>query len=473
LTSEAMRGAENRPGAEAFERTDAAKATHTRHAPYPQDRYGLRLSTTPEAAEAFQAGLDRVLLLTDGAADEFARAVAIDPGFALGHAALALLGSEWGAQVDVPAALTAAREAAARRADERERSFVAAVTARATDPVCADADSPGARALLRHITEHPLDALAVSAAVPTIAFGGITSGRRTWELVEALGKNYGRDWWYCGELAFVRQEQGRWAEAEELAVHALAEQPAAGHAVHARTHVFYETGQHDAGLSWLDAWIGENGPHANNGAHFSWHAAIHELALDDSAAVRRRYEGQLAPPTVSGSRALVDSGSLLWRCQMVSRWSGPLPTDELMEAAHASWMSEPPNPFAALHGALALALVQDGEGLGEMHRWAGAHMKPVFREVVAPLCGGLCAVVEERWQDAVSMLYLLLPRIGELQGSVAQAEVIEETLVYSMIQAGQTARAAEVITARLDRRPSELDRSRVAALRGGGYAGVR
>lgn len=128
-------------------------------------------------------------------------------------------------------------------------------------------------------------------------------------------------------------------------------------------------------------------------------------------------------------------------------------------------MSAPPNPFAALHGALALALVQDAQGLGALHRWAGGHTKPVFREVVAPLCGGLCAVVEHRWDDAVSMLHLLLPRLGELQGSVAQAEVIEETLVYSMIQAGQTARAAEVITARLDRRPSRLDRRRVAALR--------
>lgn len=447
-------------------------ATGTPAGCYPRDRYGLRLSTTPEAAEAYQAGLDRVLLLTDGAAEQFARAVTIDPGFALGHAALALLGAEWGAPVDVPAALAAAREAAERRADERERSFVAAVTARAGDPAGADADSPGARALLRHITEHPRDALAVSAAVPTIAFGGITSGKRTWDLVEGLAKDYGRDWWYSGELAFVRQEQGRWEEAEDLAVHALAEQPAAGHAVHARTHVYYETGQHGAGLSWLDAWIGENGPRANNGAHFSWHAAIHELALDDGAAVRRRYEGQLAPPTVSGSRALVDSGSLLWRCRMVSRWNGPMPTGELIRAAHADWMVAPPNPFAALHGVLALALVRDADGLAALHGWAGGHPKPVFREVVAPLCGGLCAVVEERWQDAVSMLYLLLPRLGELQGSVAQAEVVEETLVYSMIRAGQTARAAEVITARLDRRPSQLDRSRIAALRLDGYVPV-
>jgi hypothetical protein len=56
---------------------------------------------------------------------------------------------------------------------------VAAVTARAGDPLGADQDSPGARALLRHITDHQLDAPAVSAAVPTVAFGGIISGRQS------------------------------------------------------------------------------------------------------------------------------------------------------------------------------------------------------------------------------------------------------------------------------------------------------
>ena len=431
---------------------------------YPRDRYGLRLSTTPEAAEAFRVGMDRVLLLREGAMAQFAHAVALDPGFALGHATLALLGAEWGAAVDVPAALAAAR-AGARGIDERERSFVTAVAARAADPAGSDQDSPGARALLRHIADHPLDALAVSAAVPTVAFGGITSGRGTWELVEGLGSSYGDDWWYCGELAFVRQEQGRWDEAEELAVRSLGEQPDAGHAVHARTHVFYETGRHEAGLRWLDGWIAEHGPRANSGAHFSWHAAIHELALDDPKAVWRRYECQLAPPLVTGTRALVDSGSLLWRCRMVSRWRGPVPAEELMNAARTEWTCAPPNPFAALHGALALALTEDAAGLAALHRWAGRHASPVFQEVVAPLCGGLCAVLEERWDDAVGLLSLLLPRRSELNCSLAQAEVIEETAVYAMIRAGQTARAARAIAARLDRRPSALDRARVTALR--------
>jgi hypothetical protein len=60
----------------------------------PRDRYGLRLSTNADAAEAYRLGVDRVLLLAEGAVAQLESAVALDPGFALGHAALALLGTE-------------------------------------------------------------------------------------------------------------------------------------------------------------------------------------------------------------------------------------------------------------------------------------------------------------------------------------------------------------------------------------------
>ena len=92
--------------------------------------------------------------------------------------------------------------------------------------------------------------------------------------------------------------------------------------MHARAHVYYETGQHTEGLAWLDEWIRTRGPEANHRSHFSWHAALHELMQGDVDAVRRRYERELAPPLVTGSRALVDSGPLLWRCHVTGAWDG-------------------------------------------------------------------------------------------------------------------------------------------------------
>ena len=286
------------------------------------DPYGLTLTTNRKAATAYNRALGRLLCLQDGVESGLEAAVAADPGFAQAHAALALLGHEWGAVGSWRQALQAAHAAAAdRHLDDREVSFLDAVTTRLRSD-----EETGAAALLRHIRLFPRDALAVSVAVPTVAFGGLTSGRQTAQLVEGLGRTYGDDWWYAGQLAFVRQDQERWGEAEELASYALSVEPSSGHAVHARAHVYYETGQHTEGLAWLDGWISSRGPEANHRSHFSWHAALHELMQCDVDAVRRRYERELAPPLVTGSRALVDSGALLWRCHVTGTWEGALPS---------------------------------------------------------------------------------------------------------------------------------------------------
>jgi len=86
----------------------------------------------------------------------------------------------------------------------------------------------------------------------------------------------------------------------------------------------------------------------------------------DVAAVRRRYERELAPPLVTGSRALVDSGALLWRCHVTGSWSGPLPSEAVCGSAPGGWLISPPTPFAALHAALSLAAESDEVGLAAL-----------------------------------------------------------------------------------------------------------
>jgi uncharacterized NAD(P)/FAD-binding protein YdhS len=429
------------------------RALHGETRTRPVDTYGLTLTTSGTAAEAYNSALGRLLRLQDGVETGLEAAVARDPGFAQAHAALALLGHEWGATGSWRSALRAAHAAAAdRHLDDREVSFLDAVTTRLRSD-----EATGAAALLRHVRLFPRDALAVSVAVPTVAFGGLTSGRQTADLVEGLGRTYGDDWWYAGQLAFVRQDQERWSEAEDLASYALAVEPASGHAVHARTHVFYETGQHAAGLAWLDGWIRTSGTQANHRSHFSWHAALHELMQGDVDAVRRRYERELAPPLVTGSRALVDSGALLWRCHVNDAWTGALPSEAVCGSAPDGWLISPPTPFAALHSALSLAAEGDDVGLAALRTTSLAHADPVFREVVAPVCRALQAIVEHDYACAATQLETILPRAGALGGSVAQRDVLEDTLVHALMQSGQGDRAAAVLDRRLGRRDSPLD----------------
>ena len=428
----------------------------------PADPYGLTLSASSSAAEHYNAALGRLLRLQDGVEEGLAAAVAADPGFVQAHAALALLGHEWGTNDHWHASLRCAHRAAAERhLDDRESSFLDAVTTRLRSD-----ESTGAAALLRHVRLFPRDALAVSVAVPTVAFGGLTSGTQTGELVESLGRSYGDDWWYAGQLAFVRQDQERWAEAEELSSYALSVEPASGHAVHARAHVFYETGDHTAGLAWLDEWIRTRGPEANHRSHFSWHAALHELMQDDVEAVRRRWRRELSPDVVSGSRAVVDSGALLWRGRVTGTWTEDLPVAAVRAQAPTEWLTAPPTAFAAMHGAVLLAADGDAPALGHLADRAAASQDRVFRDVVAPLCSGLVAVVEERWSAASATLSRVVGSMDPLGGSRAQREVVEDTLVHALAMAGRTTEAAALLDRRLSRRSSALDARRRDALSG-------
>jgi hypothetical protein len=56
-----------------------------------QDRYGLALSTSSEAAAAYRDGIDLMLSAWPGAEEAFDAAIAADSDFALAHAARARL----------------------------------------------------------------------------------------------------------------------------------------------------------------------------------------------------------------------------------------------------------------------------------------------------------------------------------------------------------------------------------------------
>ncbi|MFJ3304131.1 FAD/NAD(P)-binding protein [Streptomyces sp. NPDC086549] len=426
----------------------------------PVDGHGLALSTHAEAAAAHRTGLDRVLKVRSGAEDAFARAVALDPGFALGHAALALLGHECAAPVDVPRALADAQRSARERADERERSFVDVVTRRIT---CDDGDET----LVRHLRTYPGDALALAAAVPTIAFSGVSDlhDDDALRLLELTSPSYDGHWFHTSLLAFLRQGQGRLHEAGELAHRALAAEPASGHAVHALAHVHYESGAHEAGRDWLDRWVSGRGRGTVHRAHFSWHIALHELALDDPDAVRRRWFAQLAPGRVTGVRALVDSGSLLWRARLSDSWQGELPAADVLDSVGREVLERPATAFTALHAAVALTAAGDLPALRRLRDHA-AGADPVQREVVAPLCEALEALLEERFREAARGLDALLPLLRRVGGSAAQREVVEETLLYALVSAGRCGAARRLLDARLDRKPAPRDRRLLAALPG-------
>lgn len=412
------------------------------------DCYGLALSGSADAVRAYNQGVGALLRVQKGALAAVGSSVALDPTFALGHAALALLGYEFCAPVDIHARLAAA-ELHSRRATERERSHVHAVAAHVRG------DSAP---LVRHLRDYPRDALLLSVAVPTIAFAGVTkAAEESWSIVEGAAPAYGADWWFTGLLAFVRQEQRRYDDAMALSCRSLAEEPAAGHSAHARAHAHYETGDHREGLRWLDGWIRDLGPAVDNLVHFSWHAALHELSDGDLLAVRRRYDAQLGPTCVAGPRALVDSGSLLWRWTVTPGADRIPSVEDALQGVDPTLIERPATPFLALHAAVALCARGDPGGLASLARWSRGRADPTYPEVVAPLCDALCLLVRGQASAAADRLRALEGQLWRLGGSDAQREVVEETRLHALLDAGRVAEATALADARLDRRHCRRD----------------
>ncbi|MGH3359801.1 MAG: pyridine nucleotide-disulfide oxidoreductase [Nocardioidaceae bacterium] len=414
----------------------------------PVDAYGLALTTSHEAADLYNDGLRALLGVRRGAVESVAAAVAVDPTFALGHATLALMGHEFGAHVNLPGRVAAALRHS-RRSTERERSHVHAVISYLQgDP----------EPLIAHLRTYPRDALLLSVAVPTIAFAGVTSvPEQAWSIVEGAADAYGDDWWYAGLLGFIRQEQGRFDEAMSLAQRSLAANPGAGHSVHARAHVHYETGDHDAGLRWISEWIDTSGPDADNLAHFSWHAALHELSNGDLTAVRTRFENELAPPHATGCRALVDSASLLWRWSLTPGATEVPDAAVVLEQVSRCDLVEPQTPFLAMHAAVGLCAAGDLDRLELLRRWCTRHGDQTMREVASPLCDALLSIRRGLHSTAADRLAGLAATAWRLGGSDAQREIIEDTRIAALIASRRHAEAAALLDARLDRRHAHRD----------------
>ena len=415
----------------------ASRPRRSARASRPEDLYGLPLTTSGTAADLFNEALGRLLRVQSGAQEALERAVEVDPSFALGHAALAVLGHEFDADVDLHHHLDKAEQLARMRGTDRERRFTHAVRQR------IEGDSS---LLIRHVDAEPRDVLAVSIAMPTIAFSGAYDvSEDAWEQLDRIAPTFRDDWWFDGLLAFAREERDQLDEARDLALRSLDTEPRAGTAAHALAHVHWESGDHEGGLEWLDPWIATAGRDATHLADFSWHAALHELALDNTDAVIVRYRSQLAPPAVWGTRAMVDSASLLWRLAIEDElW--PQDALSLIEASQGE-LRAPRTAFSGMHAALTWAVARDIGGLLDLERHCGRSSDAAMARLVAPFAAALRLFVSHQFDDAATVLLGLIPTFGPVGGSAAQRSVLEDTAIAALLRAGDGHRACQLLDA--------------------------
>jgi tetratricopeptide (TPR) repeat protein len=411
-----------------------------------KDRYGNELGTTSaDARDAYQAGMDSLMSATPGMDAAFQKAVEADDGFALGHIALARAKQLLGRGHEAKAPLARAQELAPG-ASARERSQIAIFEKILTGQGAAALD-----AIREHMKDWPRDAMALAPATSVFGLIGF-SGRvgREQEQLEILvpfEKHYGGDWWYLTQLAFAQIELGQFEEGRHNIEKALADYPKSAHAAHIHGHLFYETGEREAGLAYLTDWMKDYPRDGLMHCHNSWHLALWSMETGKHADAWRIYDDALRPGAAWGPQINVatDCPAFLLRAEMAGEPRQPERWREIADYA-TKWFGRPGLGFVDMHTALAYAMAGDVEVLAkfaESPRGATADLLPL-------LATGFSAFAAGNWQHAIGAIRPLLDTHERLGGSRAQRDLLEYVVTAAMVRDGKSGEAREFI---LQRRP--------------------
>ena len=428
-----------------------------------KDRFDLSITAASrEAVDHYIVGLDLLLSANTGAEERFARAIDIDPEFALAHVAYARL-------LQLQARMPEARQAVARaralstRLSIRERQHVEAIA------LAIEGAATQALAIVRtHASEYPRDALPLSLALGVFGLLGF-SGRLDHHeaqlaLLQELAPHWGDDWWFLGYLGWAYIETGEVEPGIRLVERSLTGNPRNAHAAHQRAHGFFESGDAAGGADFVEAWLSDYERAGHLHCHLSWHLALFELARGNTERAREIYLDAIRPLVAQSAPmlSLADSASFLWRWQL---YGVTPPLDEYWEevATHARrHFPRASLAFADLHAALAEAAILDADGLSS--RIAGLHglvedgRLPPGR--VAPaLCAGAAAFARGDDAQAAQVLEKAIADLPRIGGSHAQREVFEDSLIVAYLHSGLSAKAELLLRSRLARRPSRQDQA--------------
>ncbi len=426
-----------------------------------RDRYGLPLTTTSErAAGLYCEGMDLLLAGAFGGEAMVEEALAEDPAFALAQVCRART-------LQLRGRVPEAREAAAAAADAvtgttmREQQHVATIAAAIT----GSGDDALAK-VREHIGEFPRDAYVLSQAngvYGLIGFSGrVDRNEEQLTILEGVAADYGDDWWFLGALSFAYNELYQSVRARPLAEKAVALREGNAHGAHSLAHVCFELGDADAGTAFLDGFIGAYDERAQLYQHLAWHNALFQLRNGNIERALKLFDCHLAPGTNRNAppiNQVVDPASFLWRLNLYGHAGRATAWPELRDDT-ARFFQRPGVMFADVHCALAYAGAGDEAALGqwiESLRTRLAEGKVPGGPIVLLLAEAAAAFATGDYGRVVEMLEPAQGEVIRIGGSHAQRELWEDTLIAACLRGGRAELAAELLRARLARRPSPAD----------------
>jgi len=424
-----------------------------------RDRYDLPLTTTSDRAAAhYREGVDCMLSAWHGAEDAFDRAIGEDEGFALAHIARARL-HQLNMQGNEARTMAARAMQLAAKASPRERQHVEIMAA-----VIESKPKLAVTAAEAHLDEYPRDALVLSMLLG--AFGLYAfSGRPDHDaaklaVCERVAAQYGEDWWFVSYLGWSHTEAGNLTTGRALSERAMDLRAANGNGAHGLSHAMFEQGDMAAGQKFLSQWLPANDRKSFLHEHLWWHTALTALDDGDLDSALAIYEQQIKPAgrPYPPLNIFTDGASLLWRLALAGK-DGLEPHWREVAAYGEQYFPQVGAHFADVHHALAAAAI-GGDALDARlaqleSRAADGKLAPGRSAI--EICRGIKAFADGDNDGAIRLLEPVMAELVRIGGSHAQRELWEDTLIVAYLRGGHAAKAANLISARLDRRPSARD----------------
>jgi hypothetical protein len=426
-----------------------------------EDRYGLPLSTSSEAAaEAYRGGLDLMLSAWPGAASAMDRAIEADRDFALACAARARNHLIYAEIEQAREKAATARKLVAQNGTAREQSHVE-ILALTTEgqPVKA------LQLTLAHLESWPRDALILSlplGAFGLFAFSGMADhDRARVDLCEKHRPHYGEDWWFLTYFGWSLTENGDVAEGRRVTQRGFDLRRENANAVHALAHAMFEDGSARDAEDLIADWLPLYDRSGLLYGHVTWHRALLALENGDTDRAGAIYADTIQP-TINPApplNVMTDGVSLLWRLQVSGH---PVARDTWRDlAGHAGrWFPKAGNSFVDVHMGLLAAMAGDWSALerriAELEVRSSQGKLPAGK-VVPDLCRAARAFAEENYRTCADLLEPAAGEVVRIGGSHAQREMIEDMRLLALMKSGEAAKARDLLDRRLHRRPSARD----------------
>ena len=399
-----------------------------------KDRYDNPVATSSSKAfDAYVSGVDNMLAGNDGVEAAFELAIQEDPSFLQAYIGLA---REWQMQGESGRVKEVLKQAPVF--SDNPPSFENS-QARTMLLLLSGKIPAAIKSIHEHLREYPRDAVVADTCMGVFGLIGFSGqpGREAEQLAftTSLAPHYGDDWWFLGQHAFAQLEVGQLTKAELSIEQALASYPQSAHNAHIRSHLYYEQGEGNTGLQYLEGWRRGLSRGALMHCHIAWHVALWALEQGDEARMWDVFDTDiLSVNDVCGPslNVLTDAAALLFRAQLAgvdipdNRWLAV--SDFALEH-----FPKPGLAFADVHAAVAHAFAGNADAIAKLISDARGPAADVVK-----LCArAFDAIAKEQWREATNYLAGILVDHARIGGSRAQRDLLQFALALVLLRQGR------------------------------------